>query len=1198
MSGDSALHLEQDIREALENGDRELRELDVSVPVQGLVRLTLALVRQRSPERALTSIEKLRQDLAAVDAVLRRIYEKGRAAERTAAEEEPLGPAWMSDMRRRLNATAQAEDWLTRWVDVWAQALTVSRWDRCREIAALQPPTEPQPARLADARQDLTAIVDALDQQDVTESLLVPIRSLLTLPGLTPACSTAVLVLESRLLRRFVGDLAGAGRAADEAIGLNDAQEGPLTSLAVVARVARAEVALDAGDLPAVHEQLDALVLLGEPASPDTLVLAGRLAAREGSFDLADDCYDAAALHFPADATAGHLLRETPPNLMWRAAGNLATTEPERALRLLDAAIDGGIEGTGRSPERRAVRDRAQLLELMGDHDRAAAAYADAASLYAGRGRALKLLQRAVELAPDEAPYRFELGEALRAAGIVADGEVDVTLLRSAKAHLDRGFAIRPPRPREAWALVTAALVDDALQEGPDPALSVERALLLEPRYAAGLAFLSLLLSAWGYPSEAADTAQRAFALDPRDVFVIQQQARCLSDSSRYQEALKLLDRKDVEQLQLAELKLVRTLVLLRMGLPRPVLDALEGVDESGDSRLLLVRSWAHALRDETEPERRVLQSLSERLADSHNVLFQAWVAHRLGRLDEAITLLQDSFDHGGGGKSLESDLGQLLLARGSDHDVAAGAEHLLRGVERITDIDALVHLDTLELHLLLTSVKGRPQEAQVSEIVATARHQIALRIEQLRSQQRPAGEVAVRLARAREALADEDVDRALSLYVELVRGDGPPETERGLVRATTAVVEHADAEAAAGKVADAGARWRAVLDAAETMGDEGLVQRMRARLGLAAVELDGSVSEETVRALRNCTGEALTEAFRLLGRDVPTLWALRDALLAVAARPGVPLEQVRILEAAAASAPLDAVYASDRVAVPSKLLSPYVNAVEVVLGTAYSGLLASETLKTDIPRLRNQLAQQHGLRIPGVTVRIDESIPADRVRFLVYGLIVRDDAPPAGAAPHSSARILGAFEHMLLDNLFRWMSLDDLDLWASGWDVLDPNTEELAEELPDGLRPRLRLTRVLRMLLREGVPVADRRSIVDGFLEADARHGGTAYSSLAEVRRRLYPATLGPRAEPVWDVPEALQDRLAAGLAADGAPIWSLPRPAARELVADLRRWRGTLPDGPVAIRVQDVRLRPFVWRLLASDRPRIYVTSLGEQR
>ena len=528
---------------------------------------------------------------------------------------------------------------------------------------------------------------------------------------------------------------------------------------------------------------------------------------------------------------------------MWRAAGNLATTEPERALRLLDAAIDGGIEGTGRSPERRAVRDRAQLLELMGDHDRAAAAYADAASLYAGRGRALKLLQRAVELAPDEAPYRFELGEALRAAGIVADGEVDVTLLRSAKAHLDRGFAIRPPRPREAWALVTAALVDDALQEGPDPALSVERALLLEPRYAAGLAFLSLLLSAWGYPSEAADTAQRAFALDPRDVFVIQQQARCLSDSSRYQEALKLLDRKDVEQLQLAELKLVRTLVLLRMGLPRPVLDALEGVDESGDSRLLLVRSWAHALRDETEPERRVLQSLSERLADSHNVLFQAWVAHRLGRLDEAITLLQDSFDHGGGGKSLESDLGQLLLARGSDHDVAAGAEHLLRGVERITDIDALVHLDTLELHLLLTSVKGRPQEAQVSEIVATARHQIALRIEQLRSQQRPAGEVAVRLARAREALADERRPRA-----EPVRGAGArrrPARDGARPRpGRDGSFDRADAEAAAGKVADAGARWSAVLDAAETMGDEDLVQQEQARLGLAAVELDGSVSE------------------------------------------------------------------------------------------------------------------------------------------------------------------------------------------------------------------------------------------------------------------------------------------------------------------------------------------------------------------
>jgi hypothetical protein len=470
--------------------------------------------------------------------------------------------------------------------------------------------------------------------------------------------------------------------------------------------------------------------------------------------------------------------------------------------------------------------------------------------------------------------------------------------------------------------------------------------------------------------------------------------------------------------------------------------------------------------------------------------------------------------------------------------------------------------------------------------------------VEHLRSRERPADEVAVRLARAREALTDEDADRALRLYVELIRGDVPQETGRGLTRAATAVLEHADRLASTGKIADAGTRWRRVLDAAEAAGDEDLVRRVQARLGLSGVELAGASPEGTVQTLQNGTREALTEAFRLLGRDVPTVWVLRDALMAVAARPEVPPALARTLSATAAAAPLDAVYATARDAVPNKLLSPYVNAVEVVLGIDHAALVSGETLNTGIPRLRDQLAQQHGLRIPGVTLRVDESIPADRVRFLVYGLVVRDDAPPSGGGvPDTAARVLGAFEHMLLDNLFRWMSLDDLDLWASGWDVLDPSTEQLAEDLPDDLGARLRLTRVLRMLLREGAPIADRRNILDGFLHADGQRGATAYSALAEVRRRLYPATLGPRADRVWDVPSTLQDRLAAGLAADGAPIWALARPAARELIADLRRWRRDLPDGPVAIRVQDVRVRPFLWRLLASERPRIYVTSVGEQ-
>jgi hypothetical protein len=80
-----------------------------------------------------------------------------------------------------------------------------------------------------------------------------------------------------------------------------------------------------------------------------------------------------------------------------------------------------------------------------------------------------------------------------------------------------------------------------------------------------------------------------------------------------------------------------------------------------------------------------------------------------------------------------------------------------------------------------------------------------------------------------------------------------------------------------------------------------------------------------------------------------------------------------------------------------------------------------------------------------------------------------------------------------------------------------------------------------------------------------------------------------------VVPLPAELADRVAGGTAGD-RPVWELPRQQAHQLVTDLRGWLHAQPVAPAAISVADGRLRPFVWRLLAAERPIVRVLSEEE--
>jgi tetratricopeptide (TPR) repeat protein len=1194
MSDAGAEGRREKMQQALDEGAEQLRELKLSRSARSLTTLALKVFKQREPTDTLNSIEGFRRDIAEIDKVLGEIYQRGLQAEKAEAMAEPFGDAWMSNLKRRLDrGTSQTKPnaWFIEWLDGWSDALAASQWACCVAIAALTEAGVDRPVTQA----HLSGIATHL-QLGQPERALPALAEILAVQEIPAKAATRLRVLRSRILRRVLYDVSGAVKCAAEAVLLSVAADEPTRTLA---HVAQAEAYQEDNRFADAHELLDE-TFASEAVIPDLFVAAGRLAAAERGFSRANEFYDAAALRFGAEMAEPHLLREVPGNLLWRTGRQVAKTDKEVALQLISKALDVGIQGDSANPDRTALREKAQLLEDLGRDTEAAATYRDAAEKYAsGSGRALRLHEKAHVLAPQDAHYHWTYGEALRSRTVDADGVVDVNALKEAKALLDEGFALAAPGPQDAWALVSAALAADTLRDDPDPTILVERALLLNPSYERGYAFLAILLRDRGFVTEAAAAARQGYAVDSRDSVTTQQHAVMLADLGSYREALKILDRYLALYPVVPELVLTKITMHMRLEEYDTAIGSLDQIDLDGETTHF-IRGVCYSAAGREDDERRCFEAVWEGREKSKRQGYLGWSAYRIGLLDEAVQILSELIEHGSTTWSNHLDLGQVRLVRGNqaEDDLGAGAERLLTAIDGATLADDLIQMATIELPLARKAVRGQPHEQHVQAILDEVRRQVDGRCAQLRTMVRPVGQLAGRLAHGRTAVADKRFDEALPIYLDLARAADPPEARSGLRAAADGLLHEGDLRLAHGDLATARIFWDKLIPAASLFppGDA-FTRALQARSALSLLELNGPADEEAVRLLQDCDERSLSNALQYFARDVPTLWQHRDGLRVIAARAGLRASQRATLTACSQNVPFETVYSLSGGAVSNQAVFPLVGAVELALGRNHVDLINSVGLREGIPALRERLAAETGVRIPGVRVYGEERLPPDTAQFLVYEQAVGGLDVPAGENSPADV-ILSRFGQVLRDNLFRLISVDEVDMWAAGWEVLT-TADAAADPVwgPPDAPARLRLARLLRMLLREGIPINDRDKILDAFRSVEESGTTGPLETLAEVRPCLYPSILGPdRSARIWPLPSDLETRMAAGLAPE-APVWALPRDDAAALVRELRRWRRQeLPPASVTLSVREARIRPFLWRLLAADRPVIYVVAEGE--
>jgi hypothetical protein len=1194
MSDAGAEGRREKMQQALDEGAEQLRELKLSRSARSLTTLALKVFKQRDPADTLDSIEGFRRDIAEIDRVLKEIYQRGLQAEQVEAMADPFGDAWMSNLKRRLDRCAsqnKPDSWFMEWLDGWSDALAASEWACCAAVADLTEPGEDRQT----IQTQLAGIATHL-QLGQPARALPALAEILAAPEIPAKAATRLQVLRSRILRRVLYDAVGAAKCAAEAVRLSEAADAPIRALA---QVAQAEAYLEDKRLADAHKLVDE-IFAAEAVIPDLFVAAGGVAAAEGLFSRANEFYDAAALRFGAEMAEPHLLREVPGNLLWRVGRQAAKIDKKAALQLVSKALDAGIQGESAYPDRRALREKAQLLEDLGRDAEAAATYRGAAERYeSGSDRALRLYEKAHALAPQDARYHWTYGEELRSRSMDADGVVDVNALKEAEALLDSGFALAAPGPEDAWALVSAALAAEMLKDGRDPAILIERAILLNPHYARGYAFLAVLLRQSGYLTEAAAAAKQGYAVGSVDSMTILQYTITLADLGHYEEALKTLDHYLALHPVVPELVLAKITLHLRLDEYDAALGALDRIDLDEETAYF-IRGVCHAAAGREADERRCFEALWEARDKSKRNRDVGWSAYRIGLLDEAVRILSELIERGSITRSNHLDLGQVRVVRGNqaEDDLGAGAEQLLAAIDGATLVDELVHMATIELPLAHKAVRGQPHEQRAQAILDEARRHADERCAHLRTMVRPAGQLASRLALGRSALSDGRFEDALPIYLDLARAADPPEIRSGLRAAADGLLHEGDLRLAHGDLSAALTVWGKLAPAANLLSPgDAFIRTLQARSGLSHLERNGPADHEASRVLPDCDEPSLSDALQHFARDVPTLWQHRDGLLAIAAHAGLRAPQRATLTACSQNVPFATVYSLGRRAVSDQAVFPFAVAVELALGHDYISLINSADLREGIPALRERLAAETGVPIPGVRVYGEERLRPDAAQFLVYEQIVGSLDVPAGKGNPADA-ILSQFGQTLRDNLFRLISVDEVDLWAAGWEVLTPADQATDPAwAPPDAPARLRLARLLRMLLREGVPIKDRHKILDAFRSVE--EGGTTgpLEALASVRSCLFPAILGPDPSvQIWPLPSDLEARVAAGLAAD-TPVWELPRADATELVRDLRRWCAQeLPPGPVTLSVAKGRIRPFLWRLLAAGQPAIYVVAQEE--
>lgn len=1135
---------------------------------------------------------------------------------------EPFGHEWQERVRMDL-AGADPEEGADLWVRRYAEAFVASSFSTCLWLCDTE---ELRPSR------PLVPVLRASAEaaRRGARAYALPGLERLTGPECEPALRSSPDVLarcwcmRARVVCR---DLSDPGPAAELLVPVVQASALWPPGARAALHVVLGECRLAQGDTDRARDHVRAAAREGG-AELSALVLRGLLAEATGNAPRAQQAYDR-ALEVDAElAVTGPLFAPVPPVLLWRYARRLRADDPEGAVAALRRALAEDVVAPG-LPQHKAYVDLARALERLDRRDDAAAAYWHAGRRYADAGdhlTATTFLQRASELAPERHQYRSTLAQALCREAVREDGLVDLGLLEQSRRDWQAAMQLAGVEPASCDDYLTGASLahlssGDVYRPRPSylAVLVLERGLLVHPGDARTLARLSQAHRLVGHPW----TARRLAERPPGDAddALTDQLLLALLELDRAEEALAVLDRRgdDASRPWLANR---RAQALLHLGRSAEALELLQRRAVADDCLHWLqlgLCQWLQGMHREARESHQRARDADGSAGRSREYLV-AWADYLLGSYDDAARVLERVLRRDPLDPALLREHAQVLLARGAPGDLARGAAQLREGVTTSRSSYALATLTRLDLPRLLAATRDRPHAVQVaaaveevSQLAEDVRRRLASapdeQAELTRSLTLADGTLdgdgeddrtrACRAALARLSEERHDALTAARAYAALTDEHAVPEARLGTERSVRRAWQQLDRIARDGDAGDRHDGLRlceqiaAVVDGT-TGGAQGLAAgtHLRAAL-LAAQDEDVETVAAQAAAARSAAGPAaVREVLEQLVDRPSDYWCLRAAssrVLGSRTSTGPERDAAAALqEALHLAGPLRS-RASD---VDGSRLFPLVVPLALRLGPALLPPAApdAEALWRELlAGLWDRVLDETGVPLPGISIEALPDQGATSWTVELYGqqracgdagpTVPVDDADGRRAA---AREVVAAVDQVVRASLSRLFSLDDAALWLSG------ATARPSAATAPGFGPTdsLEVQRLLRLLLREHVPVLDHQSILEEIRAAGP--GWSAPHLLPRVRLRLsraaQPTHLGQGSGPL--LPADLEAALRAGLDARDTSLWELPRTEAARLVEGLLAWHAEAGN-PSSIRVRDPALRTALWRLLAVSVP-----------
>jgi tetratricopeptide (TPR) repeat protein len=1196
----------------------ELNEGELPAPIGAVVaQLAATISPGRSDVDIREWVSRVRRELQRIDAYLAEFEQQVAEREAEAATDQQFDAPWWRGTRRRIGAVrrnGREAEAVAEWLAAWALALSADEFDLCLKIARSRVAAPPR--HYADA---MGRIAHAA-RDGYGDDLRADLRLLTADEQLLRVESAGVL---GGVLARV---LSGAGAHEEAAAAAEqlfrwlepraDSTGMPALTAArcvrsgqsvehwrALALAVAAEIDLARGDVKSARWRLDRATATSQPP-PDVFIGAAMVAEGEQFWLRADACCDQ-ALDRGADPTRWALGMPIPARLRLRAASRIGEADPAKALEQVQAALASGIVGEGEYPETDVILQEAALLERLCRYAEASSELIEAANRFLWSGvtsRALDIYERASALPDAPASAWWSYAEALRLEALTPHDTVDLPMMRRAEEAMARGLELGEPGPEDAWVLVTHGMIADSIDPtATDGLVFLERALLHDEDYVLPYGFLAMSLRRHGFLGAALTAAEQGASADATNEFLRDHFISLLFDHGEYERGLEYVDGQRAQYPDAVPLAIDFALFQLRTGDTEAAMRTLEGLPRDDSVRVALGACYAAA--GDWQQSRREFDVLWRRMRGGSDPVLAGWAAFQTGRLDEAIDLYTEIARKAPSHTSYCRDLGLMCLVRGDSglDDLARGEDLLRGGIQQAVSLDELFGLQTVDFATVRANLADAVHASAVEDVLVRLGRDIQNRRTELLNPPKLPDALWGRLCRAREAPRGGDPHIGFLTYLDLLTESQIPAAEAGLglSRTTMALFAEADQIASAGDLDDARRLWT-LLDRATAhieYGDALAVALAARRTVAAIVRGDESPAAHLERALEHSLGvAALNDAIELFADHRLLLWQIYDGLTELGSRASeLPDWQRATLAALACQLPLETSYRLRRQHVPSKETTRVLNALDVRLGVGHDP--RNEAVKRGIADLRERLAEEMGVRIPSIRRTAAGDIPPGQVDFCLYGQVVNTRSiDPTG--DRAADEVLKALDQTLRMQLHRLLGPDDVRLWLADW--TPPTLTSSVWEPPDAA-VAVRLVRVLRMLLREGVPVGDRARILDAFLAAGpVDKQEKPLMALRAVRRALGASAMGLRPQAhILPLPEDLERRIAAPLCEPDHARWEADRDETWHLVNDLRGWLGQhSTDGETEhiVLVQDPTVRPFAWRLLTGERARVRVLAQEE--